>query len=80
MLAKEHAMTIELTEEQLTAVKTGGPLRLDAAGTELVVIRAEIFDRLQTLADEADPEGMYPLLAEIAPEDWEDASPYGIGQ
>lgn len=27
---------------------------------------------------EAEPEAMYPLLAELAPEDWEDASAYGV--
>jgi len=76
MPAKESAMTIELTEEQLATVKQGKPLRVVAQDAEFVILRADVFDRV--ILDDMDPEAMYPLLAEISPEDWEDPSVYGI--
>ncbi len=69
-------MTIELTEEQLATVKQGKPLRVVAQDAEFVILRADVFDRV--ILDDMDPEAMYPLLAEISPEDWEDPSVYGI--
>ena len=44
-----------------------------------MVLRADVYDRVKGLfAGDVDPETMYPLLAEISPEDWEDPSVYGI--
>ncbi len=75
-------MTIELTEENLEAVAKGEPFRFTAPETalEFVVLRADVYDRVKMLftGDDVDPETMYPLLAELSPEDWEDPSVYGI--
>lgn len=76
-------MSIELSEQHLDAVAKGEPFRFIAPKTqmEFVVLRADVYDRVKELVagDDVDPETMYPLLAEIVPEDWEDPSVYGIG-
>lgn len=42
-----------LTEEQVRAVKNGETVRIDPdIGTECVIIRADVFDRVKTLLDE----------------------------
>jgi hypothetical protein len=75
-------MSIELTEEHLEAVAKGEPFWFTAPerDIEFVVLRADVYDRVKALfaGDDVDPETMYPLLAEISPEDWEDPSVYGI--
>ena len=75
-------MSIELTEERLEAIAKGQPFRFIAPGNdiEFVVLRADVYDRVKTLitGDDVDPESMYPLLAEISPEDWDDPSAYGV--
>jgi hypothetical protein len=75
-------MSIQLTEEHLEAVAKGEPFRFTAPETdiEFVVLRADVYDRVKVpfTGDDVDPEAMYPLLAEISPEDWEDPSVYGI--
>jgi hypothetical protein len=75
-------MSIELSEQNLDAAAKGEPFRFIAPGTtiEFVVVRADVYDRVKALFadDETDPETMYPLLADIAPEDWEDPSVYGV--
>jgi hypothetical protein len=75
-------MGIELTEQDLEAVAQGQPFRFSAPqrNIEYVVVRADVYDRVQLLVggDDVDPETMYPLLAEISPDDWEDPSVYGI--
>ncbi len=68
-------MSIALTKEQLQAA----PVRVTDPETsrEYVVVCAEIFDRLlKGLLDEDDARLMYPALANLDPEDWEDASNY----
>jgi hypothetical protein len=66
----------------LDAVAEGQPFRFidPKTNVEFVVLRADVYVRAKALVagDEVAPEAMYPLLAEIAPEDWEDASAYGI--
>ena len=75
-------MRTELTNENLLAVAKGEPFRFVAEETkiEFVVLRADVYDRLKMLitSDDVDPETMYPLLAEISPDDWDDPSLYGI--
>ncbi len=73
---------MQLTSTQLESVRNGQPLRFrvpDPPG-EFVVIPAEWFDRWHALLrpEDADPEKMYPLLAEVSPGDWEDAATYGL--
>jgi hypothetical protein len=81
-MQKEIKMSIELSEQNLEAVAKGEPFRFIAPKTniEFVVVRADVYDRVKELFgdNEVDPEAMYPLLAEIAPEDWDDPSVYGI--
>jgi hypothetical protein len=68
-------MNIHLSTEQLQAA----PVRVTDPDTnrEYVVLRAEVFDRLRQLADD-DVRSMQPLLANLQPEDWEDASNYDV--
>ena len=80
MLTKEETAMIELTEEQRQAVAmTGGmPLTIVDPTTKetYFLIRSEAFERLRGVFDEDDARLMSPLLAELDPEDWEDASVY----
>ena len=66
-------MSIELTHEHLQAA----PVRITDPETrrEYVVVPAEVYDQLHHLLDD-DIRGMEPLLADLAPEDWEDLSNY----
>ena len=77
-LQREINMSIELSEQHLDAVANGEPFRFICPKTsiEFIVLRADVYDRVKELFAEhdVDPEWMYPLLAEIAPEDWEDPS------
>ena len=67
---------IEPTEEQwqeragAESARVVDPLTKD----EYVLVPAAIYDRL----DADDPEDLYPLLADIEPDDWEDGSVYEI--
>jgi hypothetical protein len=82
LLKEGMNMSIELSDQHLGAVAKGQPFRFITPETnnEYVVIRADLYDRAKELlaGDDVAPETMYPLLAEIAPEDWEDPSVYGI--
>ena len=68
---------ITLTPEQRTAVMQVGHVRIDdpETNTSYVLIRAEQFERMKSLLGD-DVDRMYPLLADLAPEDWEEASNY----
>ena len=67
-------MNIELTREQLLSA----PVRITDPETsrEYVVVEAEVYDRLKDLLDEDDARAMYPGLAHLDPEDWENPSNY----
>ena len=58
---------IELTDAQLQAVEKGEPLRIASAGAEFVVLRADVYERLQALC--ADDQGfaadVYPQVMEV---------------
>jgi hypothetical protein len=41
-----------------------------------VLMRAEQFEKISALIDGDGVEAMYPLLADIEPDDWEDISHY----
>ena len=43
---------------------------------EYVLVRKEIYQRLKGIVDDDDARLMYPQLAKVDPEDWEDASNY----
>ncbi len=72
----------ELSPEQRQEL--GGPEPARAVDPQTnqtyVLVPSDVYDRLKILAsvDDIDPEAMYPLLADLAPEDWEDPSVYGI--
>jgi len=42
-----------------------------------VLMRAEQFEKIKAIVDGGDVEAMYPLLANIEPDDWDDISHYG---
>ena len=43
---------MQITTEQLDAVRSGQSVRLTENGTDVVVLRADIFDRLQNLLED----------------------------
>jgi hypothetical protein len=73
---------MNLTAEQLEAVRQGQPLRFTDPETscDYVVLRADVFEKVNTIitADDVDPEPLYPLLAELSLGGWEDPSAYGL--
>src|ERR1700722_15900262 len=76
--AKETVM-IELTAEQHQALMANAePVRAvdPATNAEYVLVRAEVYDRFKKFLDEDDARLMYDKLADIDPEDWEDAAHY----
>lgn len=73
-------MSIELTEQQLQALAQepqSPPRVIDrATNTTYVLLRADLYERVQTLLAEDDVRSLEPLLAELSPEDWEDPANY----
>jgi hypothetical protein len=60
---------MQLTKEQLDVIRSGASVRLHEAGTDLVVLRADVFDRLRDLLYDDSPwtdEEMDLLAAEDA--------------
>jgi hypothetical protein len=60
---------MQLTKDQIKAIQTGETVRLQEAGTDIVVVRADLFDRMQVLTYDASPwtaEEMDLLAAEDA--------------
>ena len=60
---------MQLTNEQLDAVRSGASVRLNEGNTEMVVLRADLFERLRGLLYDASPwteEEMDLLAAEDA--------------
>ncbi len=76
-------MSIELTRDQaraLAATSDAPPTVTDpTTRTTYVLLRSDEYDRVKGLLAADDPDALYPLLAEIDPEDWENGSAYGIG-
>jgi len=68
---------IQLTTEQRHELDGPGLVRVvDPETNEIyVLVRASLFDRIEGFLED-DVRQMQPLLAELAPEDWEDASAY----
>jgi hypothetical protein len=50
----------------------------EASKASYVLLPAEQYERLKARVGDIEADSMYRLLAEISPEDWEDASNYGI--
>lgn len=70
---------IQLTAGELEALTHGQPLRVRINDSqEGVIVLADQYERLKQLVDtgDADPRVVYPLIADISPDDWEDLSAY----
>jgi hypothetical protein len=68
---------IELTEQQRQELASPEPVAIDPqTRQEYVLVRREVYQRLRALLQDDDARLMEPLLAELDPEDWEDASNY----
>jgi hypothetical protein len=71
--------SIQLSTDELAALDRGEPLRLMVNDSQQVVlVLAEQYERLKHCIDfaDTDPKSLYPLLADVLPEDWEDSSAY----
>jgi hypothetical protein len=74
-------MLLQLTDDQRQAIEElgGGPVYIVDPNTNAhyVLMRAEDYEKMKAPSeDDDDVSSMYPLLADLAPEDWEDASNY----
>ncbi len=73
-------MTPQLTDDQRQAIEQvgGSPVYVvdPATNVSYVLLRAEDYEKLKAPTDPDDVSSLYPLLADIAPEDWEDLSHY----
>ncbi len=69
---------IELTEQQRQELLGREPARVRDPQTNetYVLVRADLYERLRAILDGDDARLMAPLLADLDPEDWEDASAY----
>ncbi len=68
---------IELTEEQRQELAGAEPLAIDPqTQEEYVLVRRKVYQKLKGLLGDDDPRLMYPMLADLDPEDWEDAAVY----
>jgi hypothetical protein len=68
---------IELTEQQRQELNEAEPIAIDPrTRRQYVLVRREVYQRLRGLFDDDDARLMEPLLADLDPEDWEDASHY----
>ncbi len=66
---------IELNEQQRLELSSSEPIALDPeTKQEYVLVRREVYRHLRGLFDYDDVRVMEPLLAELDPEDWEEAS------
>jgi len=73
-------MTTKLSDDLRQAIdeRGGAPVYVVDATTNAnyVLMRAEQFEKIRALIDGDGVEAMYPLLADIVPDDWEDISHY----
>jgi hypothetical protein len=75
--AKKEDAVIELSEDQRQELSRPEPAVVDPVTRETyVLVRRDVYDRLKALMEDDDSRLMYPLLADLDPEDWEDASSY----
>ena len=73
-------MTTKLSDDLRQAIEEHGEAPVyvvDAiTGAGYVLMRAEQFEKIRAIVDVEDVQDMYPLLADIEPDDWEDISRY----
>jgi hypothetical protein len=62
---------IQLSDEQLQAIKDGKALRFTTTHTDFVVLRADVFDRLECVFDDSDfsPRQAYAFIDKTMAED-----------
>jgi hypothetical protein len=75
-------MTLRLSSEQRRAIEEHGgtPVYVTDPDSDrnYVLLRAEQYETLKAGTGDVEADDFYPLLAEITPEDWEDASCYDV--
>lgn len=66
--------SVTLSAEHQKALQQGDsiPVVETVTQTRCVVVRADVFDRLQKLLPDFDPREAYPALDEVMREDWDD--------
>ncbi|HWU41066.1 MAG: hypothetical protein WBQ11_13810 [Isosphaeraceae bacterium] len=73
-------MTTKLSDDLRQAIEEhgGAPVYVVDAitGASYVLMRAEQFEKIRAIVDVEDVQDMYPLIADIEPDDWEDISRY----
>jgi hypothetical protein len=71
--------SFELSPNEWASLEHGEPLRVRVNDSrEAVLLLAEQYERLKAFVDfaNADPKALYPAIADVSPEDWEDLSAY----
>jgi len=71
-------LPVQLSDDELATLHRGEPLRLSAGDEDLVIVLAEQYEQFKRCVEGAsvDPKAIYPLIANVMPEDWEDLSAY----
>ena len=70
---------LQLSADELAMLARGEPLRVHVNDVqEVVLVLADQYERLKQCIDfaDADPKALYPLVADVYPEDWEALSAY----
>ena len=74
----EEVVMIVLTEEQRQELSRPEPFAVDPlTREEYALVPRSLFQTFKGLIED-DPKSMYPMLAEIDPDDWEDAANYDV--
>jgi hypothetical protein len=73
-------MTLRLSEEQRQAIEEHGgtPVYVvdDHTNAKYVLLKDDQYEKLKGRAGEEEVDALYPLLAEIEPDDWEDRTQF----
>lgn len=71
-----HQLTDDLRQAIAEAGGSAVYLADPTTNTSYVLLRAEDYEKMKARTDPDDVSSMYPLLADVAPEDWEDLKQY----
>jgi hypothetical protein len=82
MQGKETLVSIELTGEQRQTLLQGKPVRLPdpETGGEFVVLRAEVYEQLKQLLEDAEDRALHQAWLDLATKTrraWVQENPYG---
>ena len=76
MIREMEIIMIELNAEQRQELAGAEPVVVDPlTHEEYVLVRKNVFQKLKGLLED-DARLMYPMLADLDPDDWEDAANY----